>query len=124
MLDGLQNWAIGLAVLGGVGILAKNLPGLLESKASAALDDLFAKGDANDDALLVAMLTWAEQKYGPGTGAIKAKACVDKMVSMIPLRYRIFVTEKVKAKALLLVQASFDRLEAVVIKAAQEHKPV
>ena len=114
---------IPLGLLAALGAALKALPGLLEAKASAALDKLFAQGDKADDAWIVATIQWAEAKYGAGSGKQKAAACVDKLMGLVPLQYRLFITPAVKDKAVALFQASFDRLEAVALKEAQEHGP-
>lgn len=126
MIDFIQSHilAIGvpLALLAGIGAAMKVLPSLLEAKAIAALDYLFAHGDAADDAWLVATIRWAEAKYGPASGAAKATAVVDKIVGLLPVQYRLFLTDKARAKAVELFQACFDRLEATALKEASEHQ--
>lgn len=112
---------IPLALGFGIGALLKWLPGLLEAKAIAALDYLFEHGDAADDAWLVATIKWAEAKYGAASGAQKAAAVVDKIVGLLPVQYRLFLSDKAKARAVELFQACFDRLEATALKEAAEH---
>jgi len=46
---------------------------------------------------------------------------VEKIINFLPLKYRLFATEAVIAKAKELFQASFDRLESVALKAIVEH---
>jgi hypothetical protein len=113
--------AVPLALLAGIGAAMKVLPTLLEAKAIATLDYLFAHGDAADDAFVVATIRWAEAKYGPASGAVKAAAVVDKIVGLLPVQYRLFLTDKARAKAVELFQACFDRLEATALKEAAEH---
>lgn len=108
-----------MAIAAGLGYALKNLPKYLEEKVSKAIDDLFAMGDAADDAFLVAAIKWAEAKYGPGTGPAKAQAVVDKILGLLPVHYRLFVTDKSRLKAILLFQQSFDRLEAVAKKVTE-----
>ena len=115
--------AVPLALLAGIGAAMKVLPCLLEAKAIAALDYLFAHGDAADDAWLCATIKWAEAKYGPASGAVKAAAVVDKIMALLPVQYRVFTSDKVKAKAVELFQACFDRLEATALKEAADHQP-
>jgi hypothetical protein len=121
MLENFQNWAIGVGLLAGLTWALKALPGLLEAKATAALDKMFALGDDNDDRLIIAMINWAERKYGPGTGSVKAAAVVDWMLSRLPLHYRVFATDKVRAKAVELLQKSFDCMEDTLNREAKEH---
>jgi hypothetical protein len=113
---------IPIAIVAGIGALIKVVPAYLESKAVAGLEYLFNKGDSVDDDWLIATIKWAEAKYGPGTGAVKAKAVVDKMVSLLPIAYRAFMSDKAKAKAVILFQSCFDRLEAVALKEAKDHE--
>ena len=115
---------IPLVLAAGIGALVKWLPGLLEAKAIAALDYLFAHGDAADDAWLVATIKWAEAKYGPASGAVKAAAVVDKIIGLLPVQYRMFMSDKAKAKAVELFQSCFDRLEATALKEAADHAPI
>lgn len=121
MLEAIQNnlvnIGVGLALTMALGVALKKIPALLEEKARAALDKLFTAGDAADDAFLIAAISWAEAKYGPGSGAVKADAVVRKIEALLPLQYRVFVTKKVRAKTIELFQASFDRLEAVALAA-------
>ena len=112
-----------VALLAGIGAALKVLPGLLEAKAMAALDYLFAQGDAADDAWLCASIKWAEAKYGVSSGAIKADAVVNKIVALLPIQYRVFLSDKAKARAVEMFQACFDRLEATALKEATEHAP-
>lgn len=118
----LLSIVVPLALVAGLGAALKALPKLLEAKALAALEYLFAKGDAADDAFIVAAMIWAEAKYGPATGAIKAQAVVAKITALLPVQYRLFLTDKAKAKAVELFQACFDRLEAVALGQISEHK--
>lgn len=111
---------VALAVLGG---LIKTLPALLEAKVTAALERLFNEGDAADDAWLVATIAWAEAKYGAGTGAAKAAAVVEKIINLLPLQYRFFVSAKARAKAVELFQRCFDRVEAAALAAAAKNTP-
>lgn len=120
----LVEWAAPAVMLAVLAYAVKTLPGLLERKALAALEYLFEKGDAADDAWLCATIAWAEAKYGPGTGAIKATAAVDKIMGLLPLQYRIFFTQKMINRAVELFQESFDRLAAAAAKKAAEHKPI
>ena len=112
-----------LALLAGLGALLKILPGLFEAKAMAALDYLFAHGDAADDAWLCATIKWADAKYGAASGAIKAAAVVNKIVALLPIQYRVFLSDRARARAVELFQACFDRLEATALKEAAEHAP-
>ena len=111
---------LGLVAL--LGMVIKALPDMLEAKALAALEYLFEKGDAADDRLIVAFIQWSEEKYGAGTGKIKAEAVVAKITALLPIQYRLFLTDKAKAKAVELFQACFDRLEAVALGQISEHK--
>jgi len=113
---------IPLAIVAGLGALLKILPSLLEKKAIAALDYLFEHGDAADDRWLCATIAWAEEKYGAGTGAIKAKAVVDKIVRFLPVQYRVFMSNMARSRAIELFQACFDRLEAVALKEVKNHE--
>ena len=113
-----------MALLLALGLAVKKIPAMLEEKAKAALDKLFAEGDAADDQWLCATIQWAESKYGAASGATKADAVVNKLIGLLPLQYRVFATIGVRAKAKELFQASFDRLEAAVLKEAEEHRPV
>lgn len=102
----------------------KCIPAFLEKKAMDAIDYVFTNGDAADKEWFVATLKYAEAKYGPGTGAQKAKFVVDKIIGLLPMRWRLVATDAVKAKAYSLFQASFDKLEAVTLKEIEEHKNV
>ena len=105
-----------------MGMLIKALPDILEKRISEALEKLFLMGDPNDDAWLVANIKWAEAKYGAGTGAVKAGAVVSKILSLLPIQYRLFVSDKMRAKAVELFQECFDRVESVALKESEEHK--
>ncbi len=120
----LLSVVVPLALTAGLGMLIKKLPDYLAGKAEEALDKLFAKGDAADDELLCGLIKWAEKKYGTNSGAVKAEAVTNKILAMLPPQYAIFATVKVKAKIIEFFQTSFDRLESVALKEAQEHKPV
>ena len=111
--------ALGLLVV--MGIALKVIPAMLEEKAMAALNFLFEKGDAADDEWLCATIKWAQAKYGPNSGAQKAAAVVDKILNLLPLQYRIFISGKVRTKAAELFQACFDRLEAAALAEMKEH---
>lgn len=118
----LLSIVVPLGLVAVLGMVIKALPDMLEAKALAALEYLFAKGDAADDAFIVAAIVWAEAKYGPATGAVKAKAVVDKITALLPVQYRLFMSDKVKAKAVEMFQKCFDRLEAVALNQISEHK--
>lgn len=112
-----------LALLAALGAVFKFLPGYLEAKALAALEYLFEKGDAADDLWLIATIRWAQAKYGPKSGATKAQAVVNKIIGLLPLRYRLFLTDKVKTRAVELFQSCFDRLETAALLEASKHEP-
>jgi len=114
--------AVPLGIVAALAAAIKFLPGYLENKAMAALEYLFEKGDAADDAWLCATIKWAEAKYGPRTGAMKAAAVTDKIIGLLPVQYRIFITGKVSARAVELFQQCFDRLEAAALAQADKHK--
>jgi hypothetical protein len=105
----------------GLGVAIKALPKLLEAKVQAALEFLFNSGDAADKAWFIATCVWAEQKYGPGSGAVKAQVVVNKILGLLPLRYRYFISDASKAKAIELFQKSFDAIEAEVKAVAQKN---
>lgn len=107
----------GFVFIAVLGIAIKKIPAMIEEKARAAVDKLFAAGDAADDVFLIAAIKWAEAKYGPGSGKAKADAVVNKIIALLPVQYRLFVTAGVKAKITELFQASFDRLENVASEA-------
>ena len=125
MMDWIQSHL--LITFGPLGLIAalaaavKYVPLMLEERATKALEHLFVAGDAADDAFLVAAIQYAEAKYGAGTGKQKAEAVVAKIMSLMPLQYRYLATDKVKAKAVELFQQSFDRLEAVALKAIKDN---
>ena len=112
-----------LALVAGLGAALKALPTLLDGKVIAALDYLFTKGDAADDRLIAALISWADSKYGNASGAVKAAFVVDHITAMLPLQYRAFMSDKARAKAVELFQACFDRVEAAAIKEAKDHTP-
>ena len=113
-MEWIQNHLINIGMTSGIflvlGILLKKLPDILETKIKTALDALFTQGDAADDAFIVASIKWAEAKLGPGTGAAKANLVVDKIIAMLPIQYRLFVSEKSRKRAIELFQLSFDRI--------------
>ncbi len=117
----LLSVVVPLVVMGGLGALLKSLPALLEKKAISALELLFKKGDAADDAFLIALIKWADAKYGPASGAKKASAVVDKIVVMLPIQYRAFMSPAVRIRAVQLFQECFDRIEAAALKEADGH---
>ena len=121
--DNIQAIGIGLALTVVLGIAIKKLPSLLEAKMEAALDRLFKEGDAADDAFIVAAINWAEVKYGPGSGGQKADAVVAKITALLPLPYKLYLTPKVRVKAVQLFQECFDRLEKVALEARSKAEP-
>jgi hypothetical protein len=125
MIDWIQQHliiaGITLGFLVVLGIALKAIPAMLEEKAMAALNFLFEKGDAADDEWLCATIKWAEAKYGAKSGAQKAAAVVDKIINLLPIQYRLFISGKVRAKAAELFQACFDRLEAAALAEMKEH---
>lgn len=98
------------------------VPKWLEAKFDEGLRAAFSAGDPADDKLFCAMIIWAEEKYGAGTGALKAKVVTDWIISRLPLKYRLFVTEKVRAKAEQFFQQTFDRLETTALKNLKENQ--
>ena len=110
----LHNWLYGAGLVLILGLAIKKIPNMLERKVKAALDALFATGSPADKAWLVATCTWAEAKYGAGSGPAKAQAVVNKIISLLPAQYRLFVSDGAKAKAVELFQKSFDGFEAEV----------
>jgi hypothetical protein len=114
-----------IAIAGGLalvmGLAAKKLPAMLEAKVKAALERLFERGDAADDAWLIATIVWAEAKLGPNAGAAKAALVVDRIIGLLPMQYRVFVTKGVREKAVTMFQASYDRVMAAAHKAEIEH---
>lgn len=123
LIDNAQSILIGAVLLGILAAAIKKVPAMLEENAKMALGKLFMAGDAADDAWLIATIKWAEAKYGAGTGEQKAKAVVDKIISLLPLKYRIFVTQKVRDRATILFQQSFDRLEKVALDSIAQNEP-
>lgn len=105
-----------------MGMIIRALPDILEKRISDALDKLFLMGDPADDAWLVATIEWAEAKYGQGSGEIKANAVVTKIIGLLPIHYRLFVSDKMKAKAIEMFQKCFDRVEATFLKEVEQHK--
>lgn len=120
----LLSIVIPLALVTGIGAVIKVLPGLLEDKAMTALDYLFAKGDDHFNTWLIATIQFAEAEYGPATGAVKAAFVVDKIMGLLPIQYRVFMTDAVKDKAVALFQQSFDKLESTILKEAKDHAPI
>ncbi len=114
-----------IVVVGALVYAIKKVPDLLADKAVTFLEILFVRGGPAEDKLLVAHLVYAEEKFGPGSGAQKAKWLVDKGVMLIPLPYRLVASNpRVRAKAEELFQAMFDRLEAVFLAQIKEHTGV
>lgn len=122
IMEWIQNYGIGLAILGILGLALKKIPSMIESKVISALDKMFEKGGPAEDKLLVALIDYAEFRYGPGSGAVKAKYCVDKIMAMLPLTYRVFATQNVQDRAQQLLQACFDKTMDSVAKAAMERR--
>lgn len=122
--DSWEQIAVAAAICGALGWSIKKIPDILAAKAIELIEKAFAMGSPSDDKLFVAMLVWAEERFGPGSGAVKAAFLVDKVVALLPVQYRIFVTAKVRAKILELFQKSFDRLEAVFLAQIAEHKGI
>lgn len=122
LIDNAQSIIIGAVLLGVLAAAIKKIPAMLEEKAKTALGKLFAAGDAADDAWLIATVRWAEAKYGAGTGEQKAKAVVDKIIGLLPIKYKIFVTQKVRDRATILFQQSFDRIEKVALDAVAQNE--
>ena len=106
-----------------LGWTAKKMPAYVEAKAIAALDALFAAGDDADVAFFIAAIRWAEAKYGPKSGKEKADAVVTKIIALLPMQYRIFVTRGLKDKAIEMFQETFDRLEKATLGEAVQHDP-
>jgi len=125
MLEFINHNLVNIAVTAGVGLAIgaalKALPQLLESRVRAALEALFKAGDPADDVWMVATITWAEAKLGPGTGAAKAALVVDKILGLLPVRYRLFVSAKSREEAVTLFQQSFDRVMAAAHEAETKH---
>ena len=126
MLEFINHNLINIAVTAGVGLALglalKSLPKLLETKVASALEALFQSGDPADKAWMVATCVWAEAKYGPASGAAKAQAVVDKILGLLPIQYRLFVSADARCKAIELFQKSFDGIEAEVKAAAQANQ--
>jgi hypothetical protein len=125
MLEFINHNLINIAVTAGVGLALglalKSLPKLLETKVASALEALFQSGDAADDKWMIATIVWAEAKLGPGTGAAKATLVVDKILGLLPLQYRLFVSDKSREQAVALFQQSFDRVMAAAHEAETKH---
>lgn len=120
-----QDYAAAAAVCTALGWSIKKIPDLLAAKAIEYISLLFEKGGPAEDKLLVAHLVYAEEKFGPGTGAQKAAYLVEKIISLIPLPYRVIASSpKVRTKAQELLQTSFDRLENVFLAQIAAHKGV
>ena len=117
----LHAWLYGAGMLIVLGALIKSVPKLVEDKVKAALAALFASGDPADKAWMVATCVWAEAKYGPASGAAKAQAVVDKILGLLPLQYRLFVSDKSRENAVALFQQSFDRVMAAAHEAETKH---
>lgn len=126
MIDFIQSHllliGIPLILVSITGALAKIMPNILEQKVITAFHYMFEHGDAADDEWFLATIKWAETKYGPGTGSQKADAVVNKLISFLPIQYRLFVSENARKGAKQLFQVCFDRLEATALKEVEEHK--
>ena len=111
------NWILGIGLTSALAYITKSLPLILEKDILEKLNWLFTNGDAADKIWLKATIDWAEAKYGPGTGAQKAMAVVNKIISLLPVQYRFFVNDKVKGEAVKLFQNTFDGIEKTVVDA-------
>lgn len=126
-----ENW-LSAAAITGLGIsgilwaLVKYLPDLVFNWFEARVEGMFEAGDAADDELLLAHLTWADKKFKPRfegdkRGPEKLEAFANKIVAFMPLPVKIALQAR-SGKLKELCQRLYDRGMASIAKLRQEHK--
>jgi len=126
-----ENWmsAAGIAsAVCALGLWAaiKYLPDLIFSWFEARVEAMFAAGDAADDELLLAHLTWADKKFKPRfdgdkRGPEKLEAFANKIAALMPMPIRIALQAR-SSKLKELCQRLYDRGMVSIAKLRQEHK--
>lgn len=112
------EWLIAAAIMAALSALIKNLPGIIDAYLADGIEEVFKIGGPDEDWLFVQFLIYLEKKHGRYANADKAKAAVDKMISMLPLKYRIFAGTKVREKTYELVTAIFEMSKARIEREA------
>lgn len=126
-----ENW-LSAAAITGLGIsgilwaLVKYLPDLVFNWFEARVEGMFEAGDAADDELLLAHLTWADKKFKPRfegdkRGPEKLEAFANKIVAFMPLPVKIALQAR-SGKLKELCQRLYDRGMASIAKLRQDHK--
>lgn len=119
--DSVQNWIIICAILAAIAAVIKWLPAWVDTKLATGIDAIFGALGPDEDWLFVQFLIYLERKYGKYANADKAREAVDKLLTLLPVQYRVFAGEKVRAKLYELVTKIFESAKARIEKEAQEH---
>jgi len=117
----LQDWVIICAIVSGIAAVIKWLPAWVDTNLATGIDAIFEKLGPDEDWLFVQFLIYLERKYGKYANADKAREAVDKLLTFLPIQYRVFAGAKVRAKLYELVTKIFESAKARIEKEAQEH---
>ena len=118
-----QDWIILCAILAVIAAVLKWLPAWIDAKLADSIDAIFGALGPDEDWLFVQFLIYLEKKYGKYANVEKAREAVDKLLAFLPIQYRVFAGDKVRAKLYELVTAIFESFKARIEKEAQEHAP-
>jgi len=119
--NSMSDWAVITAVVAILVMLIKYVPAFLDGALAKGIDAMFEKLGPDEDWLFVQFLIYLERKYGKYANADKAREAVDKLLTLLPVQYRVFAGEKVRAKLYELVTKIFESAKARIEKEAQEH---
>lgn len=119
MFDWLQAQAINIGASFAVTLLlwfgAKKLPNILSNWLSAQIDKVLSAGDDIDDELVLQLCYWAERKLDRDfpnlkAGPVKYLMVADKLISLLPISIRPFVSARNK-KIAEVIELNVERLK-------------
>ena len=109
------NIGLGLGITFALGWGIKKLPDIMSKWLSDKIDKALSAGDDIDDDLVLHICEWAERKIArefPNgqSGKLKYKMVADKLIAMLPLSIRPFVSSK-NEKIAEVIEANVERLK-------------
>ena len=117
--------ATAIAIAAGMMWAIRKLPGIWGSWLEKQIVKIFDAGDDIDDELVLAICHWAEKKIakefpeGKELGQQKYKMVADKLISLLPLHWRILVNAKSETLA-KVIEANVVKMKEILAK----QKPV
>jgi len=112
---------IGLAIVFALGWAVKKLPKIWGDWLEKQIAKVFEAGDDIDDELVLALCHWAEKKIakefpeGGPLGKQKYQLVAGKLISLLPVQWRILVSPK-SEKLAKVIEANVLKMKEILAK--------